>query len=277
MSNFRPISNLSTISKLLERLALSRLSSHLLPSISFNPHQSEYRKMHSTETALTRTLSNVYSCIDTGSSVLSVLLDLSAAFDTVSHAKLLTCLQNNFGIQGSVLSWLTSYLSGRTQFVSVDGVCSSPLPVPAGVPQGSVLDPLLFSAYTSPLHSVISSFGLNHQQYADDTLIFSPIPTTNFLPSMRNLEQCLAHLCMWFAHLAINPTKSDAIIFSTRQRLAKLRSTGLTTVSVLDSSIPISNTLTILGVTLDSFLSFNNHCTKISQSSLYHLRAVHHI
>jgi len=198
---------------------LSRLSPHLQSSINFNSFQSAYRKKHSTETTLLKTLSDIYSDIDSGSSTLAVSLDLSAAFDTVCHSTLLHRLQTSFGISDTTLSWLKSYLSDRTQFVSVDGNNSSPLPLSSGVPQGSVLGPLLFSVYTSPVSKLITSFGLKHQQYADDTLIFGLISSSSYQSSLQNIENCLSSLCMWFNHngLSVNPSKSDAILFSTQQ------------------------------------------------------------
>lgn len=279
LANYRPISNLSTTSKLLERLALSRLSPHLLSSKNFNPFQSAYRKKHSTETALLNTLSDFYAHIDSGASVLAISLDLSSAFDTVPHNKLLHRLQHTFGITDTALSWLESYLSDRHQYVYAENVSSPALPVTTGVPQGSVLGPLLFSAYTCPLHHLISSYGLNHQQYADDTIVYSTVPPNSHFHAVSNLERCVSTLCLWFADngLSVNPSKSDAALFSTRQRLQKHKTSGLKTVNILDSIIPISDTLTVLGVTLDSSLSFDKHCSKTVQSCLYHLRALRHI
>ena len=118
-ANYRPISNLHTIGKILERLALARLQPHILSSGNFNPMQSAYRKFHSTETCLLKTFSDIYSAIDRGQSILLVALDLSAAFDTVPHDTLLQRLQYSFGINDSVLEWLRSYLSLRTQYVAI--------------------------------------------------------------------------------------------------------------------------------------------------------------
>lgn len=206
-------------------------------------------------------------------------LDLSAAFDTVPHGLLLSRLEKSFGIHDTTLAWLSSYLSERFQYVSVNNQRSLTLPLSTGVPQGSVLGPLLFSVFTSPIHNVISSFGLSHQQYADDTLIFCPVSMPHYHPSVANMEQCLATLCTWFASngLSINPSKSEAIIFSTRQRLAKLKSLGLVTVAVFDSIISLSSSLSILGVTLDSTLSFGEHCGKTVRSCLFSLRALRHV
>ena len=109
---------------------------------------------------------------DTGSSTLLVSLDLSAAFDTIDHRILISRLRTSFGVTGSVLSWLQSYLANHTQSVRIGLHSSAPTVCTSGVPQGSVLGPLLFSTYTSPIAMITRSFHVCHQQYADDTQLF---------------------------------------------------------------------------------------------------------
>src|SRR6187399_1042686 len=125
------------------------------------------QEKHSTETCIIKTLSDMYKSIDTGTSTLAVALDLSAAFDTVCHSTLLSRLQYSFGISGTALEWISSYISGRSQFIAAGGQKSSTQSLTFGVPQGSVLGPLLFTTYTSPTHHLVSTFGLSQQQYAD--------------------------------------------------------------------------------------------------------------
>jgi len=115
--NYRPISNLSTIAKVLERLVLTRL--RLLASSKFIQYQSAYRKGHSTETALLEVLDGIYTAPDNRQVTVLISLDLSAAFDMVDHAILLQRLQSEFGVTDIPLSWLHSYLVGRTQFVKL--------------------------------------------------------------------------------------------------------------------------------------------------------------
>jgi len=118
-ASYRPISNLNNISKILEKLFLSRLQPHVTASDNFNPLQSAYRPLHSTETALLFTLDRIYRAADQGQTTVLVALDISAAFDTIDHHILASRRYTSFGIRGTVIDWITSYLSGRTQRVVV--------------------------------------------------------------------------------------------------------------------------------------------------------------
>lgn len=130
--SYRPISNLNTISKVTERLALIRLRRQVTQSVNFNKVQSAYRQNHSTETALLNILNDEYGNIDNGQSTLLVALDLSAAFGTVKHSVLLTRLENSFGVTGVAREWIASYLADRTQFVRVGSETCAASPQPAG-------------------------------------------------------------------------------------------------------------------------------------------------
>ena len=220
LSNYRPISNLNNISKLLERLFLFRFQSHVSNSPNFNPLQSAYRRFHSTETSLLNTLDQVYMAADSSQPTILVSLDLSAAFDTIDHHILLTRLQTGFGISGSVINWIRSYLADRVQRVVVGQSKSTDTSLNTGVPQGSVLGPILFSVFTSPVGHIISSSGIHHQQYADDTQLFISLTSSGQYDSIGRLERCLLTLHEWFCvnGLALNPDKSEAIWLSTHQR-----------------------------------------------------------
>ena len=164
-SNYRPISNLNTISKLIERLYLSRIQSHVSLAPSSNMHQSAYKKQHSTETAILKILNDVGQNADTKRATLLIGLDLSAAFDTIDYSILFKRLQLSYGLHGQALNLVISYLEGRNQYIKSGDSCSDQIPVTDGVPQGSVLSPLLFSLYISPVADVIGSFGMSHHQY----------------------------------------------------------------------------------------------------------------
>ena len=199
-SSYRPISNLNTISKILERLFLSRLYPHVTSSSNFNHLQSAYRPFHSTETALLQTFDNTFHSADLSQPTLLVSLDLSAAFDTIDHATLLSRLSTSFGVHGTALAWLTSYLTNRSQTVRMGSVSSNPSNFSSGVPQGSVLGPILFSLYISPIGQIVSNFGLAHQQYADDSQLYISLKGNNVIDSTARLGSLLGHS----PHLALS-------------------------------------------------------------------------
>ena len=145
------------ISKILERVIHTRLTAHLQSFPSISPFQSAYRKFHSTETAFLRIQNDLLLAIDQRKLSALVLLDLSAAFDTNDHQLLLTRLSSTFGLTGPALRLRTSNLTDRSQPVSIDSHSTAPSPMQTGVPQGSVLCPLLFCLYTTPLSHILST------------------------------------------------------------------------------------------------------------------------
>jgi hypothetical protein len=210
-----------------------------------------------------------------GDTTLLVALDLSAAFDTVNHTKLLKRAESDFGLTGTVLCWLDSYLGDRRQFVCVGGSRSATTVMSAGVPQGSVLGPILFSLYVSPISRVADAFGIQHHSYADDTTLYVRLgkqPDT----ALQKLESCTAAMSAWFAQndMMLNPDKSEAFItLSTRRRDPPV----VSSVNVAGSSTPITDAVKIIGVTLDSRLSMDKHVSSVCSSCNYHLQALRHI
>ena len=148
LANFRPISNLNNISKILEKLFLSRLLPHINSSSNFNSFQSAYRPHHSTETALTLTLDNVFHAADNGSATLLVSLDLSAAFDSINHNILINRLSSCFGLTGLALDWISLYLHNRRQSVKIGDAYSPLSDITSGVPRG--LSSAQFSLLSTP-------------------------------------------------------------------------------------------------------------------------------
>ena len=187
LHNFRPISNLNFISKILEKVVASRIQSHLSSNSLSSSFQSAYWIFHSTETTLLKIHNDLILVMDRGEVTSLILLDLSADFDTVDHSILLTRLQNWFGLDGLSLDWFTSYLSSRSQAVSINDSISAFSTLSCGVPQGSVLGPLLFTLYTTPLDSVISKNSLKYHLYADD-------PSCTYLSLLQILLYLLIHL-----------------------------------------------------------------------------------
>ena len=171
LSNYRPISHLSFISKLTEGLVKNRLTEYLHQNNLTNSFQSAYTKFNSTETTLLTLHDHIIRAISQQVTGLC-LIDLSAAFDTIDHSILLQRLKWWFGINKTVLSWIQSYLSSRSFTVRIN-IKSSPFQLLYSVPQGSVLGPLLFILYTTPISHIISRSSINHKLYADDTQLLT--------------------------------------------------------------------------------------------------------
>jgi Reverse transcriptase (RNA-dependent DNA polymerase) len=184
LKNYRPVSNLSFMSKLVERVVSSRLVTYLDMHGLMPRLQSAYRRHHNTETALLKVLSDIYAAIDRREVVLLGLLDLSAAFDCVDHDILLSRLHLRFGIQGPALAWISSFLIGWSQQVYYKGHLSDRLLLLFRVPQGSVLGPLLFLLYTAELFGVIAEYGFSGHSYADDTQVYFSTPATDNTDAM---------------------------------------------------------------------------------------------
>ena len=159
--------------------------------------QSTYRKYHSTEIAVLNVLEGLLTKSDQKLVSILALLDLSAASDTLDHAILLRRLESTFGISGLALSWFESYLSDRTQSVVVDGLMSTPTPLVFGVPQGSVLGPILFTLYSQPLSDVIACHSCDYHKYADDTEISDSTPTSDFNSAQSNIQSCISDTLSW--------------------------------------------------------------------------------
>ena len=175
MSSFRPISKLPFISKILEKIVHAQLNDFLIRNNICNRFQSGFRVGHSTESALLRVSNDILRGVDSGNRVVLLLLDLTAAFDTVDHNILIDRLRDQVGIQGLALKWFSSYLKDRTLSVSLGDYFSSIAPLVCGVPQGSILGPILFSLYMLPLGSIFEKFGIQYHLYADDSQIYVPL------------------------------------------------------------------------------------------------------
>ena len=172
--NFRPIRNLQFVSKLTERVVANQIQiqSHMFKNNLFPQLQSAYRSHHSTETALLKVKNDLLMNMDKGHVSLLVLLDLSAAFNTVDHKILLKTLQMKLGVCGSALSWFKSYLEGRSQRICIKEKLSQSFDLQWVVPQGSCLGPLLFTIYSSDLFSLWESHLPTTHAYADDTQLY---------------------------------------------------------------------------------------------------------
>lgn len=202
--------------------------------------------------ALVRVTNDLLLTVDSGQNSLLLLLDLSAAFDTVDHTILLNRLQNHVGIQGSALTWFHSYLTNRTQCMTYNEATSRPVCVGFGVPQGSVLGPILFCIYLLPLGNTIHRFNIKFHCYTDDTQLYVPIQA-NDPTQFSTLEAGLAEIKKWMYKnfLMLNAEKTE--LFVVRPRRAKTQ-TDLR-IYVNDCDITESAAVKSPGVTFDSFFN----------------------
>ena len=275
LSNYRPISNLKNISKIVEKIASLQLNNYLSLNNLHEPFQSAYKSFHSCETALLRVQNDILQSIDNRSCVAMLLLDLSAAFDTVDHQILLNRLNTKFGISGTALQWFKSYLTNRLQFVSIDNYSSEALQLDCGVPQGSVLGPLLYLLYTSPVAEILRQHKMFFHLYADDTQLYIPFSCNDDLAlndSMKLIENCLSDIDAWMTinKLKLNKDKTEFLLFSSKH------SPQLTVPSLnfgCDFIAPSAHVRNI-GVIFDSQLTMARNVNNICKSSFYHLRNI---
>ena len=221
LSNYRPVSNLAFLSKITEKVVAQQMTSYLKENNLEELLQSSYKKGHSVETALVKVQSDIMLATDMGLLVVQVLLDLSAAFDTIDNSILLHRLKYRFGVSGPALEWFASYLSERYQYIRIGNITSSKRQIPSGVPQGSVLGPLLFTMYVSPLGDVIRKHGINFHMYADDVQLYVSFRPCDQKKALHELQHCLDDVHSWLREnrLLLNGNKTKMITFGTKQRL----------------------------------------------------------
>ena len=218
--NFRPISNLKSISKAIEKTVASQVNNHFDYGNLNEIFQSEYKEKHSTETALVRINSNILLALDYQQLVILLLLGLLVAFDTVDHRILLNRLSSRFGLRNGVLEWFRSYLSNRKQFVSVNGCVSSQQDLPFGVLQSSILGPILFLLYTAPLADILRNHGMDFHLYANDTQIYISFKSSEVDLATANVEECIRDVDNWMSHnmFKLNRGKTELLILNSRHR-----------------------------------------------------------
>ena len=219
---------------------------------------------------------DILTAVDRDGAAVLVLLDLSSAVDTIDHSILLSTLETRIGIEGTALQWFASYLSGRCQTVVIDGHMSSPKDLTYGVPQGSVLGPLLFTIYTSPLGDIIRSFNLELHLYADDAQIymsFKPLVPSSTEACFRVIEECVSCIKQWMSshYLKLNDDKTELIVFLPKRLQTKI---SLPNFCIGQCEIVPKSEVRNLGVIYDSSLSMEPHINNICRRAYYHLRNI---
>ena len=273
LKNYRPVSGLGFISKLVERVVASQLNDHVSLNGLENVRQSAYKLGHSTESALLSIKNDVHLAFAKGEATAVVLLDQSAAFDTIDHDTLLNSLSSWFGVSGVVLDWFKSYLSDRVQCIKIGSILSDAKKLLYGVPQGSVLGPILFSLYTTPLSKVIQNHpGISFQFYADDTQLYVHLTHKNVASALDKLSHCLEDVKRWLStnKLKLNPDKTEFIVFGSKSQREKLNQSF--PVNILGNLKSPTDAVRNLGVWFDSDFSFSCHVRKVCKACFAHVR-----
>ena len=280
--SYRPVSNLKFLSKTIERVYCSILVDHLNLHGLLDKYQSAYRKNHSTETALLRVVNDILRAVDADGGAILILLDLSAAFDTIDHEKLLFLLEHKFGVTGLALQWVRTYLADRSQTVSIGEAVSEVLNLLFGVPQGSVLGPVLFICYSTPLGEIIRHHDLDYHLYADDTqnyIAFKPKCYTSTVVAMEKAEACVEDIRLWMQQnlLKLNDDKTELIVILPKNVEpvfpVSITIGGHTTVPATEEPDPPGPPRN-LGVYMDSSLTFEKHAKKTLKSANYNLYSI---
>ena len=273
LKNYRPVSNLPFISKLLEKVVLQQLQSHLSENNLLEINQSAYRQNHSTETALLHVLDKLLINADRRLVSVLALLDLSAAFDTLDHDIMLKRLHITFGLDGIVLKWFESYLHNRSQTVIIDNEKSDTSNLKYGVPQGSVLGPILFTLYTQPLSELITSHNCDYHKFADDTQLSKGDHIENFSNVMKSIENCIGDITNWMMtnKLKLNPDKTEMLPIAQQSKLSTLESKSAL---IAGTQIEFTSSARDLGVQVDNTLSMDKHISTVCKSAYFELRRI---
>ena len=266
LKNYRPVSNLVFISKLVERVVDVRLQKHLESNNLMIDNQYGYKKSHSTEYLLLKVINGLFESCDRNIPSIVLLLDLSAAFDTVDHTKLLTILRQEIGVDSVALEWFTSFLTNRTQKFKIGNSYSETSTLSFGVPQGSILGPRLFNIYIRSIYTYIEPTKFKIKGFADDHQLVK-----QFLVSMQcealgdTIRQCLERIAIWMKDhfLCLNQSKTKILVVAPPAVKEKILVQG---VLLDDSCIRFVDSAKNLGVILDNVLSFENQITKVAKT-----------
>ncbi len=276
LKDYRPISILPTISKILEKVVSLQVCRYLDNHRLHNFYQSGFRKKHSTATALLKVVTDIIDAIDRNEITFLTLLDYSKAFDTVNHRLLMAKLKY-LGFMEQTLAWFRSYLIDRSQRVIGEEEFSSWLMVSNGVPQGSILGPLLFIILTSDLNSDVTSS--SYHMYADDTQIYAHCLAENIAVSVSQFNTDLNRISSWSQSnaLKLNASKSKVIIIGSSYQIKSLSNNNtIPDVAINNDIIPVVSECRNLGILFDNTLSWLPHINSLISKSYGKLRSLNH-
>ena len=262
-NNYRPVNNLVFFSKLVERVVLRRLDSHMTVNNLHCDAQFGYKKYHSTETMMLGMMNDVLNGFDDNKCTIILFLDLSAAFDTIDIEQLLNILSEEIGVRGLALKWFRSFLTGRTQRVKINNNYSSILEVLFGVPQGSVIGPKLFNINVRGLPNVFQKLTFKAASFADDSNGMKTFSLTFQYEILKNeVVNCMEEVVNWMNihFMKINPDKTEILLLYPKSLQNKVIIKGTI---FREQCIRFSNEVKNVGVWLDKHLNLDKHVNHI--------------
>ena len=271
-SNFRPVSNLPVLGKIIEKVVYTRLNNYINDNNLYGKNQSAYRKYHSTETALLKVQNDILLALDKGKCVALVMIDVSAAFDTVEHHSLLSRFKYDFGLRDKALQWFNSYLTNREHKVAINSSYSEFADIEYGFAQGATLAGLCFNCYSAPLDNIAENFNpVNQHNYADDGQSYIAFACKDQEQAMVTLQNCLEKTRRWMIlnHLKVNDDKTKVIFFSPKKTLNPAMNIKFGS-EIVKPSACVKN----LGVKMDNLMSMEKHINKITKSAYFHIRNI---
>ena len=278
MKNYRPVSNLPFMSKLVEKCMLAQFNKHCEDNLLMPDYQSTYRSNYSCETSLVKLVNDILWDFENQKAVSLISLDLSAAFDTVDHEVLLDVLSTRFGVSGHAYNWFSSYLRPRNCLVEIEGSRSSERSLDFLVPQGSCGGPVLYSVYASSLHTEIPAY-VRLNAFADDhslSCAFKANSREQEVGTIYSLEQCLLEVNRWMNQnrLKMNTEKTEFIIFGSGQNLPKCSTDNI---NVCGDIVECSNKIRLLGTWLDTGLTFKHQISMKCYTAMFNLQKIRQI
>ena len=271
LNSYRPISNLSYLSKLIETIISEQLWSHIQEINVIPENQSAYRAYHSTETTLCSIMNDMVNIVDEGKCGILIMLDLSAAFDTVVHEYLFEDLRS-ISVIDEALMFLQSYLSDRKTIVEVSGNKSSEWPLTKGVPQGSVLGPMLFNIYTIELSSILKKYNVHFKLYADDTQFYFSLTTEQ--DALDKVSEIMLEVKNWMQKkkLKLNDDKTECMLFGVKTSLMNYQQ--LRNIRIGEADIETVSVVRNLGVMIDCNLTMKDQILNTVKICNHHLRNI---
>ena len=252
LNNYRPVSSLPIMEKIIEKCSLKQINEHLTKNYLYCKHQSAYREGHSCETALIKIYDDLLNFISPTTYAVVIFLDFSAAFDTIDHNILIERLRSEYYIKNKALAWMSSYLKRRSYQVKINNTLSDYTPLNFGVPQGSILGPVLFSLYIKEINNIADSHKINIHFYADDAQLYMRCDqNTDF----TNIIKCLEKIHQWSSYncLKLNKEKTKILAVSS----TSYQGQKITHLNIMGEKLKVETSVKNLGFYLDEHLTMS--------------------